>query len=335
MGPGGTWDMGLVKYSAAGVQQWARTFDGVGADIDHALALAVAPNGRAYLTGESTGIMGTGYNLAVVAYGPDGAFRWDALYVGPKDADAGYGICLDKQGDVLVTGRSQSTNGAAHCLTLKYSQSGALLWQTRYRPAPASSAGGAQVLSGADGRVYVAADAETAGVNESVVLAYSSGGHLRWARRYDGARHKGSGIAAFAVSASGSTWLAGLAARNAAWTVSAAFLASYDKRGRKRFSTEYREAPRSASFKALRVAADGTAYCGGVVGDVYAADSDAVVASYDSRGKRRWMDTYDGESALGDAIWALSLRPGKAVYAVGMTEAAATDVDGLVVKFRP
>jgi len=335
MGPGGTWDLGLVKFSAAGVQQWARTFDGVGADIDHALALAVAPNGRAYLTGESTGIMGTGYNLVVVAYGPGGALRWDALYVGPKDSDAGYGICLDKQGDVLVTGTSQGANGAAHCLTLKYSQSGALLWQTRYRPTPASYAGGGRVLCGADGRVYVAAGAETAGVNESVVLAYSSGGHLKWARRYDGARHKGCGIAAFAVSASGSTWLAGTAARNTPWTVSAAFLASYDRRGRKRFSTEYREAPRSASFNSLRLAADGTAYCGGVVGDVYAADSDAVVASYDSRGKRRWMDTYDGDSAQGDAIWALSLRPGKAVYAVGMTDAAASDVDGLVIKFRP
>ena len=335
MGPGGTWDFGLVKYSAGGVQQWARTFDGVGTDIDHVFALVVAPDGRAYLTGESTGIMGSGYNLAVVAYGPDGALLWDALYVGPTDYDAGYGICLDKHGDVLVTGTSQSANGAAHCLTLKYSQSGALLWQSRYRPTPTSFARGGQVLSGADSTVYVAGGADTAGVDASILLAYSSAGHLKWARRYDGAKHMGSGTIALAVSSSGSTWLAGMAARNSPWTVSAAFLISYDKRGRKRFSSEYRDATRSASFGALQLAADGTAYCGGLVGDQFAADSDAVVASYDPRGKRRWMDTYDGESAQADAIWALSLRPGKAVYAVGMTSAAASDVDGLVIKFRP
>jgi hypothetical protein len=174
-GPGGTWDIGLVKYSAAGVQQWARTFDGVGADIDHALALVVAPDGRAYVTGESTGIMGSGYNLVVVAYGPDGALLWDALYVGPKDYDAGYGICLDRQGDVLVTGTSQGANGVAHCITLKYSQSGALLWQSRYRPTPASNARGGQVVGGVDGRVYVAAGAESAGLDESIVLAYTGG----------------------------------------------------------------------------------------------------------------------------------------------------------------
>ncbi len=54
IGPNFTWDIATVKYSTAGVKQWARTFDGPAHSDDIGNAVAVDANGNVYVAGTTT-----------------------------------------------------------------------------------------------------------------------------------------------------------------------------------------------------------------------------------------------------------------------------------------
>src|SRR5688572_11480571 len=61
-------DVLLVKYDAAGVEQWARRYNGPGNNYDTATAVVVDSAGNAYVTGLS---YDTSFDVATLKYGPD------------------------------------------------------------------------------------------------------------------------------------------------------------------------------------------------------------------------------------------------------------------------
>jgi hypothetical protein len=106
-GPGGgDYDYATVKYSATGVELWARRYSG-GADTsyDSPNAIAVDSAGAFYVTGRTTEsdrlIKGT-----TVKYGEDGTQIWVSHYVngGPYPRFEAYDIALDADGGARVCG---------------------------------------------------------------------------------------------------------------------------------------------------------------------------------------------------------------------------------------
>ena len=154
-----TYDFATVKYNPAGVQQWAKVYDGPANDDENAVALCVDDSGNVYVTGSSTG-SGTRYDYATLKYAPGGARRWVSRYDGPMSGDdIPSGIAVGADHTVVVTGSSAAWN--SDIATVKLDVNGVLQWVNRFD----GPAGGNDYASG------IALDSEG-----YVVVAGSSGG---------------------------------------------------------------------------------------------------------------------------------------------------------------
>lgn len=123
-----------VKYSNDGTLLWTRSVAGT------ANAIKVDGNGNVFVTGVLAG------DYVTVKYSSDGIQQWMNYYFGPGDilpGDSGnvaYGLAVDANGNVFVTGKSIALGGGSDYATIKYSNSGLPLWTNRFKgPGPGTA----------------------------------------------------------------------------------------------------------------------------------------------------------------------------------------------------
>jgi uncharacterized delta-60 repeat protein len=124
-------DIVLLKYSAAGVEQWVRRYTGLGSNPDDANDMVLDDAGNIYVTG-STNVSGNN-NFVTIKYSPGGNQEWIAFYDSPaRFSDGAHALTLDRLGNVYVTGSSMSRSLTTDFLTIKYDGSGREQWVARY-----------------------------------------------------------------------------------------------------------------------------------------------------------------------------------------------------------
>ncbi|MBL9151017.1 MAG: hypothetical protein JNK37_00950 [Verrucomicrobiales bacterium] len=138
----GGMDMCLVKLDPAGRPLWLGAFGG--SLTDRAYGVATDAAGNAYVTGhyESTDATVNGapvpnagsYDIFTAKFSPDGLLLWVRTAGGPG-YDYGHGICVDGQGDVIITGTAASGTTFGDQLLhgvfcAKYGADGSLRWVT-------------------------------------------------------------------------------------------------------------------------------------------------------------------------------------------------------------
>lgn len=120
-GPGGQWDIGIVKYSSDGTPQWLRRIGGLG--FDQGLGIASDSNGNVYVTGASDNsvIVYNGNGIApaattfitlpnsgaedglIVKYDTSGTPLW-ATRMSGTGSDISRGIAVDSSANIYATG---------------------------------------------------------------------------------------------------------------------------------------------------------------------------------------------------------------------------------------
>mgnify|MGYP003700375505 CR=1 FL=1 len=130
---------GVIKIdSSTGEIVWISAWDP--ASIDNPTSIAVDAEGGVFVAGESWGSEQS--DFAVAKFNANGELEWEQIYAGPGQFlfahDRIDDIAIDANGDVFVTGPS---NTAAHAdmVTIKYDgTTGDEIWFQRYSPSPAS-----------------------------------------------------------------------------------------------------------------------------------------------------------------------------------------------------
>jgi uncharacterized protein (TIGR03437 family) len=155
-------DFATIKYNSAGVEQWARRFNGVKNASDIAKDLAVDASGAVYVTGVvnsrggSVGSSDPDRDYATVKYSNNGNQEWVAVYDGPaKDADEALALDIDGSGNVYVTGQSVGSGSSFDYATIKYSGAGSEQWVMRYAGANNRYDGASDIAVDDRGGVYV------------------------------------------------------------------------------------------------------------------------------------------------------------------------------------
>ena len=150
-------DYATVKYNSSGVQQWVKRYDGPLNNEDSPTNIAIDNQNNIYVTGYSYGLS-YNENYTTIKYNSAGDTLWVRRYTTPENPDdKPGGIAVDNQGNVYVTGGSDSTGtgNATDILSIKYNSAGILQWFARFSSPGNNSDIGEAIAVDNQSNVYV------------------------------------------------------------------------------------------------------------------------------------------------------------------------------------
>ncbi len=195
MGGYTSYDVLTIKYDSDGDEQWVARYDGEISHDDRGFCIAVDDRGAVCVEGVCFGgwSPGTQWDYVTIQYDEDGNEDWVAIYDGPASGyDLAYGIGIDPDGNVCVTGGSAEsgsdiTNFDYDYVTIKYDSLGNQLWLDRYSGESDGHDVAHDLVIDPEGNVYLTGSSDGSdGILDYATVKYSPAGDIEWVMRYDG-----------------------------------------------------------------------------------------------------------------------------------------------------
>jgi hypothetical protein len=160
------YDCFLIKYDFDGnTVGGVKTYNNSLANgNDAAMAIAIDDEGNAYVSGYSSN--GSNDDYVTLKYNANGDFEWDVRFDGESGNDVATDVAADSSGTIYVTGRSQGFTTGFDYYTIKYDNSGNVIWRVRYNNIgrDGNDEPRAMVID-PDGNIYVTGRSEGNGTN--------------------------------------------------------------------------------------------------------------------------------------------------------------------------
>jgi hypothetical protein len=291
---GGGLDYGTIKYSNDGVPLWTNVY--TDQFNDFARAVGVDGAGNVFVTGESAGPSGT-VDFGTIKYSSTGVSLWTNYYNGPANSiDSAFAIAVDRSGNVFVTGDSMDASGLWDWATVKYSNSGSLLWVRRYNGPGNGDDHPSAIATDSNGNVFVAGGSTGTASLDSTTIGYSSSGTPLWTNRYAGLGNVFE-PQALAVDANGNVF----ATRSAGFGTIA-----YSNSGVPLWTNSYGTFYTS---KALAVDSAGNVFVTG--------GNEALTIAYSGSGVPLWTNRYLGPADIEAIAWAVAVDSSNNVVVAG------------------
>ncbi|MEO5360071.1 MAG: SBBP repeat-containing protein [Nitrospirota bacterium] len=328
---------------------WSTFLGGAGGDVGQ--GIAVDTNGNVYVTGYSGATWGTpvsaytgGTDAFAAKLDSAGALTWNTFLGGAGGSDIGYGIAVDTNGNVYVTGYSGATWGAPvsaytadDAFAAKLTSAGALTWNTFLGGAGTDY--GRSIAVDTNGNVYVGGDSDatwgapvsayTAG-NDTFAAKLTSAGALTWNTFLGGAGGNDYGMG-IAVDTSGNVYVGGYSDATWGTPVSAytggtdAFAAKLTSAGALTWNTFLGGAGTDVGYS-IAVDTSGNVYVGGYSDatwgapvSAYTAGNDTFAAKLDSAGALTWSTFLGGAGT--DVGYGIAVDTSGNVYVGGYSDA--------------
>lgn len=192
-------DIVLIKYKTSGTHVWTKTYNSASGTSDKAFGIVVDNTAgdihpAIYLTGYSKS--GNNYDYRTLKYDSDGNLQWSKSYNGGTNTeDQAWGIVVDVEGNVIVTGHSQTSSSASFdYYTIKYNSGGSVLWSKRYNgPANGNDRAFGLVVDEIENVTVTGYSANnTSGNTDSYDIAtiqYDKEGNIKWTKIYNGSEN--------------------------------------------------------------------------------------------------------------------------------------------------
>jgi hypothetical protein len=324
----------VVKYDAAGVEQWtARQPGPAGPSAEYytAVALAVDAEGNVYVTGESEGVDALSDYLTV-KYNQTGQEVWTARYDGTGDAvNHSTGLALDPQGNVIVTGYSMDESGKMDAVTIKYAKDGTRLWEARLDGFDASSGRLPDPLAvDRRGNVYLAT-----AIGQWTIVKYDGEGRQLWtaAKARDDSVLRFYFVDALVLDSVGNVFVMGGSIGSSTFDYDWATV-KYDAEGNELWSAGY-NGPADGLDRARGIAVD-------VVGNAYVTGTrdlghskEYLTIKYDgATGGELWLAHY-GPSSVDETAWAVALDDRGNAYVTGTSPVDFERAELATIQYKP
>ena len=126
-------DFYTIKYNSNGIYIWGKVIGGNVLGDDKAWGIVVDSLGNnIYICGQTFN-ENTGNDFTVARYDSSGTEKWVKTYNGSgSDNDGAFGMVVDSDHNIYVTGYTTGTNSALDFTTIKYDNTGGILWTNIY-----------------------------------------------------------------------------------------------------------------------------------------------------------------------------------------------------------
>ena len=200
------------KYDGDGNVLWTSTSSSTGSNADTGSGITTDSSGNVYVIGRQYPV-GSIDDIWIRKYNTDGLIQWTTGYgAGGSAYDAGYGIAVDTDANVYVTGKLGVTSQYDDVWAAKYNSANPplLLWTTTYNGIGNYYDEGRGVAVDSGGDVYVtgAEGINGSGTKGILIRKYDTAGLLQWTTTYSGTGTEDGGNAV-ALDASASVYVAG------------------------------------------------------------------------------------------------------------------------------
>lgn len=346
---------------------WAKKGSGIGKDIGS--AIIVDAMGYVYATGEYTGTFSFDPSLTLVSAGnvdfflakfdPLGNAIW-GFSGGGTLTDRGYGVAIDNQGNLIVTGHyfgvatfgtyTLTSDGNLDCFTAKFDTSGNIIWlkegknvaQLSTRAVATDNLGNSVIVgyygsAAAPTATFDGVTVTTNGIRDAFVVKYNSEGIAQWGKSIGGLK-TGEQASGVAIDPSGNIFVTGIYTDTASFdgvTLNGnggaeIFIVKYNPSGTLIWA---RSAGGAKADEGASIAVDGlggvyvsgkfdSAATFGTTNIVGFGTADAYLAKYDTDGNFQWV-RYGGGTG-NDYMNSIVIDKDKNILALGQFIGTAT-----------
>jgi len=302
------------KYNSNGDEIWTRTYNGVANGADGGYGIAVDGSGNVYVNGEET-VTGEGLNIWVRKYNSNGDVIWTRTYDGAAHQDdEGYGIAVDGNGNVYVTGYEWDAVEWANIWVRKYDSDGDEVW-TRDYDGGGDDKGYGIVVDGS-GNVYVTGSEAVMWEGLNIwVRKYTSGGDEVWTKTYNDTASKNDEGNGIAVDGSGNVYVTGY--EGVGGVLTDIWVRKYDSDGDVVWTKTYNgTASQNDEGRGIAVDASGNVYVTGYE-RVTGEGNNIWVRKYDSNGDVVWTRTYNDVANGSDSGYGMAVDGAGNFYVTG------------------
>lgn len=184
-------DIILIKYTPGGQKVWETVWNGPANDEDLGTHIKFNHLGEIIIVGTCDNYYNNfNKDVVILKYDTTGSLIWEAVYQGNNDHDNPKDLEIDNLNNIYVVGDSEEgPTGNRDYMTLKYNNSGTLVWDNFYNGSLNSVDYAHGVAVSSTGEVYVTGDSRESGGStiDFTTVKYSSTGTLEWVNNYNGA----------------------------------------------------------------------------------------------------------------------------------------------------
>lgn len=182
-------DIVTLKYNSSGNVVWTKTYDAPPHKDEEAVKIAIDGNNNLYIAGYGEYSSGH-HDFLLLKYSHSGSFQWVKNYNGSNGGfDRAWGIVIDNEDYIYITGESEGSNDKFDIVTIKYNYSGTQKWLYRFTETEnEDDKPYGIVVDEITGSVFVTGSTETNnnGMDYLTLRLNKSTGALGWAKLFNG-----------------------------------------------------------------------------------------------------------------------------------------------------
>ncbi len=335
-GSGTDIDIVTIKYTSAGIQQWAVRYDGVVSGSDVANKIILDDSGNVYITGYTAR---TSFieDFITIKYNTNGVEQWKSFYNGPSSnsSDIAIDLACDNLKNIYVVGQSYGSS-RNDFLIIKYKPNGDSLFSRRYNEAVNNDDIPKAMILDDSANIYVTGFTDYVGNNNSdfLTVKYDSSGSFRWSKKYNNSFNNFDAGFSIARGMSGNIYVSGYSTRMGTNTDYA--LIKYSRGGLEKWVSFYNGPPGNGQDRANAMAIDKneniylTGYSWSTsIGN----DLDFATVKFDSSGTQKWVKRYDGPGVVNDQAYAIALDNSGNVFVTGSSKGISSHQDYATIKY--
>lgn len=312
-------DILVCKFSPAGNVLWSYTYNGLDGGDDEANALVVDDANNVFITGYTKGIT-TEDDAITLKLDANGAQVWLVTYnFTANQDDEGTSIALDKSGNVLVAGKSDSDPLAANnddYITLKYSTLGVQTWVQRYNGLGDDGDKAVKVLADLNDDIYVTGTSFNGTDDDYATIKYTSAGVQSWLKIIDrGLNDRATGMS---LDASANVYVTG----RSNTTTYDYYTVKYSTAGTYIWQNIFNNGDDDRAI-AIATDASGVSYITGQVANSVTGYYDFATIKVNADGTTGWNNIYANSAGKDDIPTAIALDAAGNVYVTGNADVSA------------